>query len=251
MTENLAEMVSGVEETNSNEESFLDLPIEEDNINIEEPIDEPVQSADDISITTLNLWFDKFNRNVPYINHVKVQIRGVDPSKTIIFSVEDPEGEPFEGNPARQLKIFQNADNIPVLDFTPESMIFINSGFMINYLVSDDFLITTYSIRNGLEITYSAKINDVFIPFYNERIKKNKVTGIKFPTFNIDNFKENIEKPLNVEDIQIHYRQIQKHIETITTKMDAINWLIERKNGVFDVNHLIQIDNVLSWLINE
>jgi hypothetical protein len=53
-----------------------------------------------------------------------------------------------------------------------------------------------------------------------------------------------LNEAANTEDLQLRYKQASK-AEDINTNMDAINWLISRQAEVTDINHHLQIDNVI------
>ena len=64
-----------------------------------------------------------------------------------------------------------------------------------------------------------------------------------------ESIKVKLQEPLDREAIMIIYKQIHKYMAKISTKMDVVEWFHKRIETVFDINHLMQIDDVLLSLI--
>lgn len=253
MNENLSQLVQNeiLEAPPSFSEDDLILPQEEivkvADI-IEDVIAEP--QARTVAITTLANWFEDNCANFENINQVKVLIRGIDPEKTIIMAVKDGSGEKdSDGNDKRMLRVFQDADELPVLNLPAISMDIFNNGFRIIYSLDDNIFIKTYGLKTGLISVFCYLANDVLVPYAITRSKKKEteLQIVESPNqlFLQTKMVENIDK----EALQLLYKQSSKAIDKITTKLTAITWLVERQSTVTDINHHLQIDSVIIDLL--
>jgi len=48
-----------------------------------------------------------------------------------------------------------------------------------------------------------------------------------------------------LEALQLLYKQSAKSVDEMTTNQSVVDWLLERQDDVTDINHHLQIDNVL------
>lgn len=230
-------------------ETDLDLPVDEETQEAvaEETapeVEETPPNASIIPISTLADWFEANSGNVTNINQVKVAIRGVDANKTLIMAVRDGDGEVDEqGNDKRTLRVFDNADSVPVLNLPPLSMDVYNNGFRIVYQQGDIF-IKTYGVRTGLICTLCTSVGGKLVPYSVVRVKKKDeelVIPNDHPTITAQQLLANAD----LEKLQLLYKQAAKSVEDLSTVQSVIDWMIERQDSVTDINHHLQIDNVL------
>jgi len=241
MNENLSEMVKEQTETNPAifSENDLDLPIASE---VESPATPQPQK---IRITSLSNWFEATSDSFENINQVKVAIRGVDPTKTLIMAVAGNSGEKDEdGNPVRNLRVYENADTHPVLDMPAVSMDVYNNGFRILYQYSESISIKCYGIRTGLIVVFCNLIDGNLIPYSINRVKR-KDEEIDVITNNVSEVTQKLNSPLDGESLQLRYKQASKVIDDFTTNKDAVVWLLERQSEITDINHHLQIDNII------
>ena len=247
MNENLSQMV---QDTTPPENLFsaedLDLPAEE--ATTETPAAEaaPVEEvqANTIAITDLSSWFQAHTDAIDNINQVRVAIRGVDANKTLIMAVKDADGEvDDEGNDKRTLRVFDNADSLPVLNLPPIAMDIYNNGFKIVYQQGDIF-IKTYGVRTGLICTLCSNVDGKLIPYAVVRVKK-KDTELEIPTAQPTVTPEILAAAADLETLQLLYKQSTKSIDDLSTNQSVVDWLLDRQINVTDINHHLQIDNVL------
>ena len=241
MNDNLAQMI---EETN--------VTIKEEKLDLEEVIPEEIsqksQDIHEIRTVPLSSWFSTNHPNFPNVNPVKVSIRDVDPDATLIFSVENTKDlKNEEGRLIRLIEIFKNASTFPVLNLPGHTMNVFNNGFVIVYDCGNGKFLKCYGVKTGLITEYCVSIDSVLIPYAKTKLKK-KDTGIDMIEPDLASMQTSLGNELDHEGLQIQYRQIQKFIGDITTKQDAIKWMAERASEVTDINHLMQIDEVLMWL---
>lgn len=249
MNENLSQMVQQDPTPDQGvvfSEADLDLPIED---TIEEtPVVAEVQTADVtahiIPISTLSAWFEGNTGTLGNINQVKVAIRGVDGDKTLIMAVKDNDGETdADGNDKRTLRVFDNADSMPVLNLPPVSMDVYNNGFRIVYQ-QDDIFIKTYGVRTGLICTLCSQVGGKLLPYAVVRVKK-KDEELVLPEAQPTVTAEKLAAAANLETLQLLYKQSAKSLDELSTNQSVVDWLIERQDSVTDINHHLQIDNVL------
>lgn len=254
MNENLTQMVKKMETGTSPV-----FPV--DNVDIPEEPESPVevqetQTAETtsnigmvVSTTSLTEWFEKNVTGFSDISQVKVAIRGVDPRKTLIMAVKDGSGEKDQdGNDRRFLKVFEDADIHPVLDAQGMDMKIYNNGFRIINNINGTIFAKCYGVRTGLIIVFCNVINDKLIPYEITRIKKSD-NEVDIPQPNVSQIMEKMNQPCDKEMLQLLYKQISKGIDQITTNESAVDWFIEKQKEVFDINHHLQIDQVMIDLI--
>lgn len=238
MSENLAQMVKeGTPQEAVFSENDLDIPLEDQIA----PEDEVQSTASAIEITTLVDWFDSNVENFPNIKKPNVSLQGVDPSKQLIITLLI--GTRDDGQEERKLMVFDNADQTPVLNIPAMDMQIYNNGFRIIYELGPGIFIKSYGIRTGLVSVFCHDIDDMLIPYAVSRSKK-KDTEIEIQTADSDIVRHHLSNPLDFEALQLRYKQSAK-AEGLTNNLDAIKWLLERQSDIADVNHHLQIDNVI------
>ncbi len=244
MTENLSEMVKDQEATDpvAFDPTDLDLPPEEEAATEETEV---APAANVIPIMPLSTWFEREADKFDNINQVKVAIRGVDEDKTLIMAVKTGE-EAAEGDEdPRNLRVYENADVYPVLDLPATSMEVYNNGFQIQYAYGDEILIKCYGVRTSLIVTFCQMISGAPIPYSVLRIKK-KDEEVEIPAAPDSNaVADKINGPLDGEALQLRYKQISKDIGDMNTTLDALHWLLTKQSTITDINHHLQIDNVI------
>lgn len=242
MMENLSEMLKGHENKSNFSEKDLDLPETKEET---PPQGEPVPT---IQITSFSKWFEQNSSKFQSINQVKVAIRGVDPSKTLIIAIKDPEGgKDASGNDKKILKVFEEADTIPVINLPSSDMQIYSNGFRIINRYNDKIVLKSYGIKTGLVVVFCNDVDTKLIPYTILRLKKKEIEDganiplyPKDPTDLIRKFAENAD----LQALQILYKQSAR-AENLKTKKDAVDWLLERQAEVTDVNHHLQIDSVI------
>ena len=236
-------------------ETELDLPAE-DPINEGQHEDTEVQAEETateveaIQTTNLSTWFEANGRNFDNINRVAVQIRGVDPEGTLIMAVRDPSGElDKDGNEKRILRLFEGADVQPVLNIPASFMDIYNIGFQIVHPY-DNMIIKTYGLRRGLIAVFchNDRQNGRAIPYTISRIKK-KDERLKVKRGDSSDLPTRPGAQLDKEAAQLLYKQCVKVIDDMGTNSDLINWLLERQKAITDINHHLQIDQVIISLL--
>lgn len=250
MMENLAEMIKNEDVVENPNEDLNIKNIqekEEDKIDISNitPEPEPSTTNDIIQITVLNTWFEQNCNNFEGITQVKVSSSGIDPNKIIVVKILDPKGgKDSEGNPKQKLQIFEDTDITPVLDLPCLHMKIFNNGYQINYNYNNEISIKCYGLKTGLVVVFCNIIGEKFIPYHIVKVKKDE-ENLKVSMNSTSSVITELGKDANLENVQLLYKQIVKHIDTMVTKNDVIEWLIDRQNKIEDIAHLLQIDQVI------
>ena len=257
MNDNLAQLIQNEQvgkekpavdfESHENEETNIE---EEENV-IEQSVIIESSDNEEVDVIILSEWFEENNSNFDRVNRLNIRVRGVEPDERLICSVLDPKGETDDDNHlVRHLEIIKEADIFPVLDIPGYDMDVYGNGFQIMYSYNEDIVLKCYGIKTGLHIIFCLNINNQLIPYHRSKLRK-KDTGIEIIEPNQNYISNNINNvPLDLEALQIQYKQVQKELDQITDKQSAITWLLSKQDNIRDINHLLQIDDILIWLIS-
>ncbi len=254
MNDNLAQLIQNEQvgeqtpatdfESHENEEvNTQETPDVEQSLIIESNVDNT------IDVIMLSEWFEENNENLDRVNRLKIQVRGVQSDERLLCSVLDPKGEIDEDNhPVRHLELIKDANVFPVLDMPGYDMDVYGNGFQIMYSYHEDIVLKCYGIKTGLIVVFCIPINNQLIPYKRIKLKK-RDTNIDVVIPNRQYITSNILSNLDLEGLQIQYKQVQKELDQITDKQSAVTWLLGKQAGIRDINHLLQIDDILIWLI--
>lgn len=240
-SENLSKMVKDTqtEDPAVFSESELDIPQED------VASEEATPQIETVPITYLSTWFEQNCTKFDNINQVKVVIRGVNSEKTLIMAVKNPSGEKdSEGHDVRSLRVFENADIHPVLNLSGVSMDVYNNGFRIINEYQDGIFIKCYGVRTGLICVFCNNIDGKLIPYSITRVKK-KDDEVEIVRKGASEYTAKLLENADLESLQLLYKQSSKAVDDLTTNNDVVEWLLARQNEVTDINHHLQIDNVL------
>lgn len=242
---NLAEMIEkGIPE--SIEEPEEKSTLHQQKIFIDTSLKFP-ETTLEYPVTDFSTWFNKHYQKFSNLRLVRVSISGVDARDNIIITVPMLEKDDL-GEPKRKIKIFENAKQSKILDADPIAFNVFNNGYMITYKLNDNIIIKGYGVKTGMFLTTCHLINDLVVPLNITKITR-KDTTVKIT---VGELQETIKKlPLqgDVETLQILYSQAIRHTKNIKTKQDILEWFAKRQTEVEDVNHHLQIDEVLLKLI--
>jgi hypothetical protein len=243
---NLSEMIKD-QDPAVFEAANLDLPAEEtmpieESVDAPEPQAEAVPEVESIQTAPLNVWFEENSAAFNNISQVKVAIRGINPNKTLIMAVLDG-GPEVDGNPSRDLQVFKNADAQPVLNIPANDMQIYNNGFRLIYQY-DDLAIKAYGVRTGLICVFCNIISDNLVPYSVVKVKK-KDAFVPVPRCSSEEVTAKLALNADLEAVQLLYKQISKSISELQTNSSVVSWLLTRQSEVTDINHHLQIDNVI------
>lgn len=202
----------------------------------------PVEQIIEFPTSDFSTWFNKHCNKFSDIRIVKASISGIDSLDNIIITVPTIERD-GSGEIKRKIKIFENAKQMKVLDADPISFHVYNNGYMILYRISDYIVVKGYGVKTGMFLTICGQIDTLFIPFKMMKLTK-KDTVVKIPITNSITA-EKLNSDVDIEALQILYSQIIKYSNQIKTKKDMLSWFAKKQVEVEDVNHHLQIDEVL------
>ena len=207
------------------------------------------EESDAIGVIMLSDWFEDNNSNFDRVNRLKIIVKGVEPYERLLCSVLDPKGGLDEDDhPIRHLELIKDANIFPVLDLPGYDMDVYGNGFQIMYSYGEDVVLKCYGIKTGLIIVFCLAINNQLIPYNRIKLRK-KDTEIPITQPNRDYINIQINSDLDIEGLQIQYKQVLKELDKITDKQSSITWLLDKQSKSRDINHLLQIDDILIWLI--
>ena len=247
--ENLTEMIQEeTEQPTAFDEA--ELQTEEDSGTIVEEA-QAEDNANEISITTLGAWFTEYRDDIPNVHQLQAQIRGVDGDENLIVSVDDPNGEELEpGITKRSLRLFDNAAVQPVLDLPPSDMrVYNNNTFRVIYTLTEDTVVKMYGVKTGLIAMFSFGVDGGILP-YAKVVAKKRAESIEIPEGDLAAYTARLDQPIDLEALQLLYRQSAKAETTFTTVRDAVNWLLSRQDNITDINHHLEIDKVIMTLLS-
>ena len=250
MNDNLAEMIQNenVQGQTFNEE---DLAIPEAQPEDAPPIEEAVAveetEEEGVNVTPLCDWFEGNSDRFDNVGPVKVDIRGVDPRRTLIIAANIKDSLLEDGSQERGLFVYNNADSYQVLDLPGLEMDIFNNGLKIiyDYNVEENIYLKTYGIKSGLSVVFCNMVDNMLIPYNVTRFKKKDKNLPIVVNPNVANISTRLDENVDTEKLQILYKSIEKSIENIVTVRDAVSWFLEKQKEVYDINHLLKIDNII------
>ncbi len=260
MNEDLASMVEHADQPSSGIPTETDLPEQEvSNVKIDEPTlhqtppSQTTQPPSEYEFTTMTFpdWFAQNHQNFGNVGHVRLSIDRIRPERNFIFKIPDPKGRKLEdGRDEMVLCLFMDAHKIPVLDIPGTAInVYHNSTFLITYDIGSGLFMKCYGVKTGLIVVYCASINGKLIPYAKTKLKK-KDPGLNRVEPNLGQIQSKLTTTVDKEALQIQYKQIKKYLDEITTVESTIDWMITRVQSVLDVNHLLQIDDLIIGMIS-
>ena len=204
----------------------------------------------DITTTNLNVWWEANQNSFPasMITSPRMNVQACDPAENRAFTIPHPEGGEYGGFPKRLIVMWEDADETSVLNLPATQMDVFKNGLKIVHQFQG-INIRSYCVKTGLTNVFTVDVAGVFIPYHVAKMKKS-AAGINFVAPpSIEVIQEKLLTSIDTEATILQYPQIAKAIAELPTVQSAITWFINRQVGIRDVNHLMQIDKVMSWLI--
>jgi len=243
VSENLAEMVREFNEKTIRKEIDDDIG-EQEEIIPKEKVQETTRS---VSVIMFVDWVEKYHKEMMVtsgIRRAKIQAAGIDQNNEALFTSPHPEGEAEK----RTMTVIYGTDQYPVFDLPPIGVkIFRNATFLITYHIDSNLYVKCYHLKTGLFIVNCLMNNDQLIPYHIEKFKK-KEKNILLTYPDTQNLINKLPQPSDSEGIYLLYKQAQKVHESFITNQDVLNWFLDREKEVMDINHLMQIDEVLAFV---
>jgi hypothetical protein len=244
MQENLKEMVKNFNKA-SVVNKVVDVPSK---VSSDEKLkdDDVEDKSTQLSLINFYDWYEANAGSIQNIARVKAEVSNIDAKDSMIFKVaKGRAGDEME------LVSFYNPATRPILNLPPVYMkIFKNDTFEVLHQLNDEIFIKSYGVKTGLIVVYCANVDGKIIPYERIKVKKN-VSSIKLagsPGISKD-IKERLKEEVDVEAIQLLYKQAVKVKDEFTTKEKTLDWFLKKQLEVVDINHLLKIDHVLITVI--
>jgi hypothetical protein len=249
MIENLKEMVTNLNDGHQNvipphvgkktNKIEHDEPIKEEDT-IEEKLD--ATNIPEISLINFYDWYEGNSSTIHNVARVKAEVSNINVKDSIIFKIQ--KGKPEDNS--MELVSFYNPGTRPILNLPPVYIkVFKNDTFEVLHSYSDEIFIKSYGVKTGLILVFCANVDGKIVPYHRIKIKKN-VTTIKLDKLpNIPSIRERLAENVDVESVQLLYKQAIKYLSEFTTKENTLNWFLKKEMEVIDINHLLKIDSVL------
>jgi hypothetical protein len=239
MQENLAEMVKTLN-TSPAVPTVNDTPTD---VKVADKVEETeAASGSEIALTNFYDWYEANATSIQNVARVKAEVSNIDTKDSIIFKVaKGKDGEEME------LVSFYNPSTRPIINLPPVYMkIFKNDTFEVLHQLTDEIFIKSYGVKTGLIIVYCANVDGKVVPYERIKVKKN-VTSIKLAGHEgiAKEIKDKLQEAVDVEAVQLLYKQAIKVKDEFTTKEKTLDWFLKKQLEVVDINHLLKIDAVL------
>lgn len=207
----------------------------------------------ELPLISLSEWFLENAQKTDSVRVAKVNMAGVNPKKTIIVAVPEARSERDSTSEAdtKEVMVIKKCLQKQVINLPPCQVdIFDHDVMRIIYPCSDDIFVKSYCLKTGLTNVFCLKVGQCIVPYTRDRIKKGAKT-ITVPLADAEYIKEKLAKPADVQKIHLLYKQVEKQMSSIKTNMEAVVWLNSRQEGVIDVNHLMQLDDTIIYIMSE
>jgi len=240
MQDNLAEMVKTLN-TKKSAPPIKDDPTDTKSTDKVEDVVEASEGSE-IALTNFYDWYEANASSIQNVARVKAEVSNIDSKDSIIFKIaKGKNGEEME------LVSFYNPSTRPIVNLPPVYMkIFKNDTFEVLHQFTDEIFIKSYGVKTGLIIVYCANVDGKVVPYERIKVKKN-VASFKLAGYEgiAKEIKDKLQEPVDVEAIQLLYKQAIKVKDEFTTKEKTLDWFIKKQLEVVDINHLLKIDQVL------
>jgi len=255
MTDNLAEMVDNLP-AEEDEGRATELPTTTSTTTTEEPVTEaPAEPeplpANAIAVTNLTAWIGAHIAQVENVKNHALTVRGVDPSKTLVLSDTHPKGGEFGDNPRRRIYTMEDSDGVAVPDHAPVAMrVYNHNSFSILCQLAENYFVKCYGSKSGMTLVYCVSVDEMLIPFSRVKVDKKENRFVYPETPPTQAVTDALPRAANMENLALLYKQIKKVESNIDTNLSAVRWLLARQATVYDVAHLIQLDDAMIHIVN-
>ena len=243
MIENLQEMISNLNDGPSVEQVVISQVSKEETHVQEEVVEEKqLENGQEINLINFYDWYEANCASIHTVTRVKSEVSNINVKDSIIFKVQKGKSE----DASMELVSFYNPGSRPILNLPPVYLkIFKNDTFEVLHSFDDVIFIKSYGVKTGLILVFCANVDGKIVPYYKTKIKKD-ATVVKLDVFpDVAAIRERLSENVDVESVQLLYKQAIKYLSEFTTKNSTLNWFLKKETEVIDINHLLKIDSVL------
>ena len=251
MKENLEEMIQNLnsdESTNKPAAETTEIPEVAKSTVVETPAAPEGPVVPTIKLTNFYDWYEANHAAIQNVARVKAEVTNIDSKDSMIFKVQKngkPEDEKME------LVSFYSPSTRPILNLPPVYLkVFKNDTFEALHFYNDEIFIKSYGVKTGLILIFCANVDGKVVPFDKIKIKKDATEVPVLGHVGIAaEIKAKIMEAVDVESVQLLYKQAIKFNAEFTTKEKTLDWFLKKQSEVVDINNLLKIDNVLISVI--
>ena len=251
MNESLLDMINQGPVSNISRSKSIKELVPEEKVQETEVKDLMTETGFEVPLVSLADWFSENSAKMENIKIAKVNMVGVNPKKTVILAVTEPRGETGSEVDTKEVMVIKKCLQKQVINIAPLQVdVFDHDIMRIIYPCANDIFIKSYCLKTGLTNVFCLKVGEQLVPYMRGRVKKDSKT-IMVPIVNTACIKERLSKPADMQKIHLLYKQVEKQMTSIKTNMEAVAWLNARQEGVIDVNHLMQLDDTIIYIMTE
>jgi hypothetical protein len=201
---------------------------------------------EEVSVFTVNFsqWLHTHSENLVYTKIIDTtQINDLNDNIVILKNIDDNK---------ETILLYKNATEYKVANLNPIYMkLFGESGFHILYNINDTYKLKLYGAKSTVYQTMCISVDDKLYPIFCSKCNKSKLEDTCYTNININRFNEfiNNNTNYNYEDIVLQYEPLSKLNEPFTNKRDMLNWLYEKSLTIYDISHIVKLDNVMKTVL--
>jgi len=222
------------------------IPIRNDDLILNENVSSNEKQEQSIPITSLINWTRKYNPSIPdNIKIVKFDISGISKDEYLLLKISlYKNGIMLDSE--KELVMFKNAHNIPVLDLDISEIMIYNSGIKMVHPFMDGF-IKCYIGKNYI---VTSMADNRLIPYYIAKVKGSSNYDIIFKENSID-IDQILEEDVDREIIKTLYPIISKckNWNEMIKNKDVCNYFISLQEMIRDNYHHIKLDNIMIGIL--
>lgn len=231
------------------------VPLEKKDETLKENVEksEVVTQPIELPLISLSDWFIEYAAKIQSVRIVKVVAAGVNSKKSIVVTVPETRGEKDSTSEAdsRELMVIKKCLAKQVVNLPPWVVdVFDHDILRIIYQCDDHgIFIKSYCLKNGLINVFCLQVGNQLVPYGRDRLRKgSKIIKVPIPDFT--SITNKLKESADVQRIHLLYKQVEKQMESIKTNFEAVSWLNSRQEGVIDVNHLMQLDDTIIYIMS-
>lgn len=202
-----------------------------------------VKEVGSLSISKIDLysWLVK-NKSVLANQDVKVveiEITGVPKEENIgiAFPVEEDR---------KKFIVLNDVDKFFVADLDILRSRLFNKGMVFECKASDNVVLLSYITTTSYTVSVCIMVDDLIVPYYVTKVNRKKRDDLNVPLINTSTMRVKLQELVNFDILTYYYPQILSIEEKGDNWLHYIEYLINLKERITSVPHLIQIDSTIA-----